>query len=405
MSRIRSIGVVALIFIIFVSSSSFSLLLRFDSLLVVGSSGVSEISGFDTPFALAYDPANTYLYITNAGSSTVSVLDSKTNVIVATIHVEDMPQAAAYDPSNNEILVANTGNTTVSAINGTTNQVIATISVGSSPDAIGYDPENGYAYVADSDDNNVSVINSTNDVVGTFSVGSDASASISSVLYDGASHSLYFMDYNSGTIYVIDAKTQGMITTIDLGLEASPDAAAIDPNNNFVYVADDDNNLSVIDGSTNTLINKISVGPVDTASLEAVAYSPQDGNVYVADAYDNNVSEINPLNGAIVNTLNVGSNPVGLAYDGENHNIYVANENSNTLTVIPPGLTSTSYHSSSTQVVSSSTSNTNLISTNSTSSKSGANFLSGIQLYEILAVVGAVVIVFFSLFFLRTRRR
>jgi len=58
------------------------------------------------------------------------------------------PWGVVYDPSNGYIYVTDPGFGTVSVINGTT--VIATILVGSGPGWVAYDPSNGYIYVTNS---------------------------------------------------------------------------------------------------------------------------------------------------------------------------------------------------------------------------------------------------------------
>jgi len=99
------------------------------------------------PWGIAYDPSNGYIYVADVGSNTVSVINSATNTVIATIPVGKGPARVTYDPSNGYIYVADVGSNTVSVINGTT--VIATIPVGSEPWGIAYDPSNGYIYVAD----------------------------------------------------------------------------------------------------------------------------------------------------------------------------------------------------------------------------------------------------------------
>jgi len=108
------------------------------------------------PWSIAYDPSNGYIYVADAGSGTVSVINGKTNTVIATIRVGSEPwgvayNGVAYDPSNGYIYVTNwySGwySGTVSVINGTT--VIATIPVGQGPWGVAYDPSNGYIYVAD----------------------------------------------------------------------------------------------------------------------------------------------------------------------------------------------------------------------------------------------------------------
>jgi len=66
------------------------------------------------PLGIAYDPSNGYIYVADAGSDTVSVINGTT--VIATIRVGSEPAGIAYDPSNGYIYVTNWGSGTVSII-------------------------------------------------------------------------------------------------------------------------------------------------------------------------------------------------------------------------------------------------------------------------------------------------
>jgi YVTN family beta-propeller protein len=71
-----------------------------------------------------------------------------------------LPFGIAFNPNNGDMYVANQGSSSnnVSVINSTTNTVVATIPVGSGPHGIAFNPNNGDMYVANHLSNNVSVI-------------------------------------------------------------------------------------------------------------------------------------------------------------------------------------------------------------------------------------------------------
>jgi YVTN family beta-propeller protein len=99
-------------------------------------------------------------YITNQGSNTVSVIDTATNTVSATIPVGRAPQGLAVAPDGNKVYVANftlpTGE--VSVIETATNTVTATISVGNFPQGVAITPDGSKAYIANFRSNDVSVI-------------------------------------------------------------------------------------------------------------------------------------------------------------------------------------------------------------------------------------------------------
>jgi YVTN family beta-propeller protein len=85
-------------------------------------------------------PDGSKVYVANSGSfnpSTVSVIDTATNTVSATVPVGLGPVGVAVKPDSGKVYVANEGANTVSVIDTATNTVIATIPVGNAPDAFG----------------------------------------------------------------------------------------------------------------------------------------------------------------------------------------------------------------------------------------------------------------------------
>src|SRR5689334_12224813 len=77
--------------------------------------------------------AQTKAYVTNAGDHTVSVIDTASNTVVATVPVGLFPSGIAVTPNGAFVYATNFGGGTVSVIDATTNTVIATVSVGVAP--------------------------------------------------------------------------------------------------------------------------------------------------------------------------------------------------------------------------------------------------------------------------------
>ena len=71
------------------------------------------------------------------------------------------PAGVVADPLNGFVYVTDTGGDSVSIINGSTNQIIGLIPVGNYPLQIAFDSSNGYIYVTNANSHTVSVINAT----------------------------------------------------------------------------------------------------------------------------------------------------------------------------------------------------------------------------------------------------
>ncbi len=142
---------------------------------------VASIAVGNLPLDVAVNPAGTRAYVTNRESETVSVIDTATNTVLATIPVHDRPTGVAVNRSGtrayvtNEIIVSGearleiTG--AISVIDTATNTVVATILVGSKPQGVAVNLAGTRAYVT-KEDGKVSVIDTaTNTVIGTITVG------------------------------------------------------------------------------------------------------------------------------------------------------------------------------------------------------------------------------------------
>jgi len=103
-----------------------------------------------------------FAYVSNGGSNTVSVLDLVSLRPDRTLQVGAGPTGLAANPMRNEVYVVNTGtpngNGSVSVIDTNTNTVVATIPVHKLPYSIDVDQAGHRAYVANSGSNTVSVL-------------------------------------------------------------------------------------------------------------------------------------------------------------------------------------------------------------------------------------------------------
>ncbi len=127
--------------------------------------------------------------------------------------------------------------------------------------------------------------------------------------------------------------TQPLVVTIPAGLK--PTGVTYDSDNGNVYVANQDSgNISVINGTSNKVMDSISVGPCPYGE----AFDAATGDVYIANTgggcSSDNITVIDAANNSVAGSITVGANPVDLAYDSANGYIYVVQPNSNSLTVI-----------------------------------------------------------------------
>jgi YVTN family beta-propeller protein len=287
----------------------------------------------NVPVAIAFDSINKNMYVVMAALNNLSVINGTMNKVVDNITVGGSPDAVTFDSSNGYMYVINSYTYdygyTVSIVDGATNSVIGSIEViGSIPDAVAFDSSNNYVYVSNEGSGILSVINvTTNDVVDTISVSSP-----DAVTFDSSNGYMYVLSsstYSGKDVSIIDGTNNTIINAITVG--SVPDAVAFDSSNGYVYVANyNSDNVSVINGATNSVIGTIPVG----TGPDAVAFDSSNGYVYVANYNSDNVSVINGATNSVIGTIPVGTGPDAVAFDSSNGYVYVANYNSGTISIV-----------------------------------------------------------------------
>ncbi len=179
-------------------------------------------------WGLAFSPDGSRAYVTNMGSNSMTIIDTRTNTVIQTVPVGgagSQPMGVSISPDGTRAYVANSNKGSVSIIDTSSNTLVDTVSVGSSPTHVTFGRDGTLAYVTNTGSNTVSVITSaTNTVLSTLYVG-DAPGGIA-VSPDGSL--AYVTNNGSGTVSVIDTATNTVIGTLQ-GLNA-PRAVAVSPD-------------------------------------------------------------------------------------------------------------------------------------------------------------------------------
>jgi YVTN family beta-propeller protein len=274
-----------------------------------------------------------YLYIANTGtgSNSVSVVDTKTNGLAATVQVGGQPIAIAVSPNGKFAYVANgevcanvsttSGvasclyeNGSVSIINTATNNITQRIPA-DAPSSITFTPNSTYAYITNAQNDTVSVVDvGASRIVNVVGVGSSPIESI--ITPDGKY--LYVLNVYSGTISVIRTKDNSLITTILLPSNNSfafesygPMAISQDGKTLFDLNAYSET-AYIIDTATNKITKTI---PLNfTAGIPTgVAVAPNDQFIYILDEENSSISIINTTTYGI-RTLSLGERGCGNVY-------------------------------------------------------------------------------------------
>ena len=279
-------------------------------------------------------------YISNAGSNSVSVIDTETNTVVGSpLTVGSQPAGVAVTPDGKYAYVTNNGSNTISIIDIATNTVIGSITLGGQPAGIAVTPDGKYAYVTNTNiqgfaGNTVSVINTaTNTVLGSpITVGSGAFGV--AITPDG--NYAYVANNHGTTVSVINTATNTVIGP-PIAVGNSPVGVAVTPNGKYVFVTNNsDNTVSVISTATHSVVGP----PIGVGNDPAgVVITPDGRFAYVAnngsgEVNSNTVSVIDIATDTVVGSVTVGNKPLGIDVTPDGKYVYVTNSNDGTVSVI-----------------------------------------------------------------------
>jgi YVTN family beta-propeller protein len=268
-----------------------------------------------------------FAYIPNSGSNDVSVINTTTNIVIATIAVGSQPSGVLASLDGSKVYVSNTGDNTVSVINTADNTVAAILNTDMQPFSMCLSPDGSKVYVSNNSSGNLSVIDvATNTIIGTtYYFGGFTQGVVTSP--DGST--LYLANSSFNFIYVINSNSLAVSNFINLNY--FPYELCIHPNGNILYASNPSGNrVSVIDLTTNLEIGSVDVG-VEPSGMVCSA----DGNkLYVANRLSNSVTVINTADNTVLSTISVGSTPYGLSLSPDGNILLVANSGSNNVFII-----------------------------------------------------------------------
>lgn len=305
-----------------------------------------------------------FAYVTNSGDDTVSVIDTDTNILIATVPVGQSPFSVAVDPRGIRVYVTNMGDRTVSVIDATRNVVEATVKAGGFGVAVNPAGTSAYAVGTGADGVVVSVIDTATNVVTTTipigPTGPGDNVLELAVAPDGTVAYLFTTLNTEQYPCLIDRLGCRLVfNAIDLTtntpsvsrplleqIGGSPRGLTVDPSGTHLYLAHDTpsggalsifvaqsptlsssvpligpvgvaqrgnrlyatslDGLSVIDLVTNTIVASIGA----RNSLAGVAVTPDGKRVYVANGADNAVWAVDTATNTVVETIPVGRGPV-----------------------------------------------------------------------------------------------
>ena len=192
---------------------------------------VTLAAGWGPGSALGATTPSTAVFVTNSNDNTISVVDTATDAVVATIPVGLKPWAVAVSKDGSTAYVSDSGADGVSVVDMRTRKVRATVVVGVRPCDLLLSPDDRFLYVDIFTENAVAVVDtSTDKVVAKIPVGG---ANPYGMAMSPSGDTIYTAnvdetDNSASTVSVIDTRTRTLVKAIggfngSEGVAASPD--------------------------------------------------------------------------------------------------------------------------------------------------------------------------------------
>src|SRR5262245_15164588 len=288
---------------------------------------------------VAFSPAGDTIYVGGGASNDVKIFKSDANGVFAangTIPVSGGPEPSglSLNPAGTRLYVALNQTHQVAVIDTATRQILTRVPVGVFP----------YTTIGSADGSKVYVSNwggkvpgPTDFTDGQFPVVVDRRTGIPV----------------SGTVSVIDAASNTVAKTIEVGLH--PNGMALSPRGDRVYVTNaNSDTVSVIDTATDAVVKTLHVGevgpgrtPILGSSPNAVTVSPNGRMLYVANAAENAIAVVDVNrreDDAVRGLIPTGWYPTAVALDATGQQLFVASGYGfGSIAPVPAGRTGRSF--------------------------------------------------------------
>lgn len=333
--------------IIFVFAGLFACFALIDT--ATGQTVVTTIPVGGSPGYVAVDTARNRIYIGDSGAngpSCISVIDGFTNTVIANVQLAEYSTALldlAVNPETNRIygttgcakypvwrdhLFAMDGDTlgithirygliagNGVAVNLSTNRIYASSWTWGYILVIDGATNATVGYIQQAGDGRIAVNPTTNRIYALISATS-----------------VYGPKAYKNTASVIDGVTNSIIERI--AVDDMPSDVAVNSITNRIYVSHaNSNEVWVIDGATDAIVATIPVGP-EGYTHRRIAVNPQTNKIYVINSADDIVYLIDGFTNSLIAAVPVGDAPADLDINPDTGYIYVANAKDGTVSVI-----------------------------------------------------------------------
>ncbi len=305
------------------------------------------------PTGIAVDSQTGRAFVVNEASNSVSVIDTATGALVATVAVGIGPHALTVDAARGRVSVMSNGEQTVvdgryvgymsanrpgqvSALDASTGQQVWTTSVGMRPDDMAVDAQGGRVFVHDLSPNPRGLFSNKFFEPGVSVIDAMSGQLLRRATVGGLSASLWSPSAGAWTAHHVAVSAGGALldgATARSLIHFSPLTTVLDATAGRIALVDrNESNVRLLDTRDGTLItDTVSIG----SHPAALAVDRRAGRVLVVDGgLPGHVGVFAVADGRLLGAVAVGSDPRAVAVDERTGRAFVANRMSKTVSML-----------------------------------------------------------------------
>jgi uncharacterized repeat protein (TIGR01451 family) len=209
---------------------------------------VATIGVGDTPRGIAINTSQHRVYVANYGSSSLSVIDSSSNMVIQTVTGITSATGVAYDPYHDLIWVTNYDSDQVTPIDANSLAPLTSVAVGDGPWDVAYDQVHDTVYVVNSEGDSVTVLDAatrtvTDTLSGAFNQPFHAAA-------NPLTGKVYVTNFGDHSVAVLNGTSISSVINLNVGNPSTqPYGVTVDETRDLVYVATVDSHRVVVLGT------------------------------------------------------------------------------------------------------------------------------------------------------------
>ena len=301
--------------------------------------------------ATAAEPAGKALlaYVTNEDSQDLTIIDTRTDSVLATIPVGTRPRGVKVSPDGKTVFVALSGSPKcpptmpdeeceklkadktkdgIAVVDAAARKVARVLPGGSDPETFDISKDGGTLFVSNEDAGEASIVDvASGKIRATVPVGKEPEGV--RVAPDGKE--VWVTGETDHNVTILDTETGKKLGEIEVGRR--PRSVAFTPDGARAYVTSEiDGTVWVIDAPAR---KKIAILPMPKGSKTMGSVAAPDGKrIYVSNGRGGTVSVIDVATDSVTATLPVGQRPWGVAVTPDGKKLYAANGPSNDVSVV-----------------------------------------------------------------------